>query len=183
MMKRCVLALLAPVALGQDIRIVSTPVRHVVAPPSRAAAAGVSAGAAAASSGLSDASARLLETLKRVHPSGGSAASVLENQQQTDEDAGAPSNGGGGGGRKLLARLQLTNTGADCFNGVGPCEAPPVLLPASGYGFNHAGAVSLLLGRAQATVRYTLDGSEPDRHTKGYIADNVRQPVVHDYCY
>ena len=182
--KHILLASLLRAVLGEDVRIVSTPARHVTAPRSRSAAASLSTESAPreASSGLSSASADLLRTLNglKLGSHGGAAGSSEDQlQQEAGDTPSTPDNrsdgsSGSGGRRKLLARLELTNTGSDCFNGVGPCEAPPVFIPSSGYAFNHAGAVSLHLVRPGATVRYTLDGTEPDRQSKGYIADNVR---------
>jgi len=189
--KLVLLASLLRAVLGQDVRVVSTPARHVVTPPSRSTAAGLSTGSGTggASSGLSSASVDLLKTLKGLKLGSDSGSDALPKDEQQPESGDTPStpdnrsdsssSGSGSGGRKLLARLELTNTGSDCFDGVGPCEAPPIFIPSSGYGFNHAGAVSLHLGRPGATVRYTLDGTEPDRQSKGYIADNVRHSLLY----
>ena len=67
-----------------------------------------------------------------------------------------------GQNQRKLARLELT--GIDCPNRVAagaPCEAAPKLVPASGYGFNHAGAVELILARLGAEVIVFWAGRAP----------------------
>jgi hypothetical protein len=74
-----------------------------------------------------------------------------------------------GGGRELLrAKLILPETNCP-YNDDGRCESAPTFLPASGWAFNHAGAVQVMTSRTGAEVRYTLDGSDPDRHSPGVI--------------
>jgi len=79
----------------------------------------------------------------------------------------------GGGKRELLGRLHLTENGDSCPFSDGPCESKPVFIPTSTeikpLTFNHAGAVYIQLNRMGAEVRYTLDGSEPTKHSPGVI--------------
>lgn len=74
------------------------------------------------------------------------------------------------GRRELLAPLILSET--NCPYTDGSCESAPTFLPPSGGSFNHAGAVQVMIDRAGAEVRYTLDGTEPNKHSTGVIHVN-----------
>jgi len=166
------LSLLASTVAQEAPRVVSTPAR--ARPPPGAAPAASTGGTENGSAGavpLSDllASVRRAREAYGLRPdagtSGSAAAQAVDGADGADPSS-APQAAGRGGGRSLLGRMQLTGT--NCPYGTVPCEEAPVLLPASGYAFNHAGAVQLSV-RLGAEVRYTLDGSEPTRASPLFV--------------
>ena len=174
-MKRLVAALAVSVARGQDgPRILTTPAR---------ARKPVDGGAPDASSPalprLSAVAQRVLDHMRAAERDGSDEAS----RPSTPPDASSGERGGGG--RSLLGRLELTGTVCPgrAAGDTGPCEAPPMLVPASGYRFNHAGAVQVILARLGANVRYTMgilgesDPPDPTRNSSG-IDKNLGGGVV-----
>jgi hypothetical protein len=106
---------------------------------------------------------KIVSTPKRVHipQIEEKLESDLKNAEEFEKETGSK--------RSLLNNRRRQLSTSCPYNDDGLCEAAPVFIPAPGASFNHAGAVEISLARRGDQVRYTLDGSEPTRHSPGFI--------------